>query len=381
MQKKELKETDFIVGKPLAWPVYSGEGDLLLDQGQLIGNQKLIQALLTRRVYRKLTAEEIKKNKAEATKSSLDSPFFVLDALRVNLLRILTDINNETPSDYNLRITKLATVIQRICFENADAALGAIILDQKSAYTNIHPILSAILTELLIRRLKVPADERLLYISAALTQNVGMLELQAQLTNQTSKLTESQSKEIKQHPFKSKEIMQGLGIEHNEWLDTILFHHERPDGNGYPNGMRGDDIPLFARLLSVTDIYSAMVLPRKYRDGFYVKKALQDIFLLRGKAVDETVAQLLIKEIGIYPPGTFVRLANGETAIVLRRGVKSAASPLILSILDINHNKMDKMLRRDTIHKDIYGIIEVIPRPNQLVIDRDEIWNIRAKEK
>jgi len=381
MENIQLKDTDFIIGKSLPWPIYSSNGALLLDQGQVLNSQKLIDGLLVRGACRRPTADDILKAKqAKKTqqdeKFSLDSPFNVLDALRVNLQRILTDITSNVESDYNDRIIKLTKVIQKLCFENSDAALGAIILDQKSAYTNIHPILCAILTELMTRRQKVPDEDRLLYIAAALTQNVGMLELQGELTNQTEKLTEAQSKTVKEHPNISKEIMQGLGVMHEEWLNTILFHHERPDGKGYPLGLSGDDIPIQAKILSVTDIYSAMVLPRKYRDGYYVKKALQDIFLQRGKSVDVHIAQLLIKEIGIYPPGTFVRLFNGETAIVLRRGVRDAASPLVLSILNISGDALAKPIQRDTIHKDIYGIKEVVPRLQELEINRDEIWSI-----
>lgn len=384
MQNIKLQEIDFKVGKPLQWPVYGQNGNLLLNQGQVVGSQKLIDGLLIRGVFRKATAEDIlkaeqAKKAAKAAKFSLDSPFNVLDALRINLQRILTDISASVESDYNERLLKIAKVIQKLCFENSDAALGAIILDQKSDCTNIHPILCAILTELMTRRQNIPDEDRLLYIAAALTQNVGMLELQGELTSQTEKLTEEQIKSIKEHPFKSKEIMQGLGVEHKEWLNTILFHHERPDGKGYPSGLTRDEIPVFAKILGVTDIYSAMVLPRQYRDGFYVKKALQDIFLQRGKAVDEQIAQLLIKEIGIYPPGTFVKLVNGETAIVLRRGTRNAASPLVLSILDISGQAIEKPVQRDTIHKDIYGIIKVVPRLEHLEINRDEIWNIGSK--
>jgi len=381
MQNIKLQENDFKLGEAVPWPIYGKNGNLLLDQGQVVGSQKLIDGLLVRGVFRKASADEILKAEqaAKSAKFSLDSPFNVLDALRINLQRILTDISASVESDYNERLLKIAKVIQKLCFENSDAALGAIILDQKSAYTNIHPILCAILTELMTRRQNIPDEDRLLYIAAALTQNVGMLELQAELTNQTEKLTEEQSKSIKEHPLKSKEIMQGLGVVHEEWLNTILFHHERPDGKGYPSGLTRDEIPVYAKILSVTDIYSAMVLPRKYRDGFYVKKALQDIFLQRGKAVDEQIAQLLIKEIGIYPPGTFVKLANGETAIVLRRGTRNAASPLVLSILNISGQTIEKPIQRDTIHKDIYGIIEVVPRLEDLQINRDEIWNIGSK--
>ncbi len=377
MHKIKLKEHELIVGKPLLWAVYGANSELLLDKGHKLSSEKQKQTLLEIGLYREPTLEEQAKQKEKKyCQFSLDSPFNVLDAISLNLKRVLTDMNNRVESDYNYRVIRLASVVQKLCYENADAALGAILLDQDAAYTNIHPVLCSILTELMTRRLKIPKEDRLIYLAAALTQNIGMLELQNQLTQQTAKLTEQQHKAIKQHPFQSKEILHGLGISHKEWLDTVLYHHERPDGNGYPVGLKGDKLSVFARILSLTDIYSAMVLPRKYRDGFYVKKALQDIFIQRGKSVDEKSATLLIKEVGVYPPGTFVKLANGDTAIVLRRGIKSASSPLVLCIMNPRGELYERTKQRDTIHKDIYGVVEVLPRIQNLKLDRDEIWGL-----
>ena len=379
MQKIKLKEHELIVGMPLLWSVYGANSELLLDKGHKLSSEKQKQTLLEIGLYREPTLEEQAKAREKDknySQFSLDSPFNVLDAISLNLKRVLSDMNNRVESDYNYRVIRLASVVQKLCYENADAALGAILLDQDAAYTNIHPVLCSILTELMTRRLQIPKEDRLIYLAAALTQNIGMLELQNQLTQQTAKLTEQQRKAIKQHPFQSKEILQGLGISHKEWLDTVLYHHERPDGNGYPVGLKGDKLSVFAKILSLTDIYSAMVLPRKYRDGFYVKKALQDIFIQRGKSVDEESATLLIKEVGVYPPGTFVKLANGDTAIVLRRGIKSANSPLVLCIINPRGELYEKTKRRDTIHKDIYGVVKVLPRIQNLKLDRDEIWGL-----
>lgn len=379
MQKIRLTADDIDVGQPLPWSVYGASDELLLDNGRIVSTEKQKGILVSRGLYRNPTKLEQEQQEALNKKKAafaLDSPFKVLDVIKITLKQILLDMESSVESNYAHRVIRLATVVQKLCYENSDAALGAIILDQNSAYTNVHPVLCAMLSELMLRRQKIPSEDRLFYIAAALTQNIGMLSLQAQLTNQTEKLSDQQRQAIKEHPYRSKEIMQGLGIHYNEWLDTVSYHHERPDGKGYPNGLTGDSIPIYAKILSLTDIYSAMILPRKYRDGFYVKKALQDIFIQRGKSVDEACAMLLVKEMGIYPPGTFVKLANRDTAIVLRRGTKNADSPIVLSIIDPQGYYYDIPKKRETIHKDIFGITEVIPRLDDLQLNRDEIWGL-----
>ena len=379
MLTKIILEEELIVGEPLPWNIYGIDNELLLHQGYVLGSKRQKEVLLSRGVFRESADEELAVDGVEeqsSNHSSVECPFFILDTLKVNLKGILTDITNSVVGDYNHKITKLADNIQRLCNENSDPALGAMHLDQNSPYTNVHPILCAILTELLIRRQNIPPKDRLLYISAALTQNIGMLELQQQLSNQTEKLTDAQRKAIRDHPHKSKEMLQSVGIDHKEWLDTVLHHHERPDGSGYPLGLKGKEISMQAKILSVADIYSAMILPRNYRDAFNVKKALKDIFLQRGKLVDEKTSHLLIKEIGIYPPGTFVKLVNGDIAIVIKRATENVHSPLVLSIMCSKGDLFETPKERETLEKEDYAIKEVVHNIGNIRIYQDEIWDI-----
>ncbi len=375
MKKMQLKKDELIVGAPLVWPVYGQDGELLLEKGQSLSSEKQKHILITRGLYREPTTTELKRMEGN-DRFTLSSPFNILDAIRQNITRILDDMSKGIEGDYSQRVIRVATVVQKLCRENVDAALGAIILDQNAMYTEIHPVLSAILTELLLKRKKIPAEDRLLYIAAALTQNIGMLALQEVLHKQAAPLTEKQREQITQHPTVGKEILEGLGVNQPEWLSTVLNHHERPDGKGYPNGLKDEQIDLFARTLSLADIYSAMILPREYRDGIHVKKALREIFVQRGSIVDESLAQFLIKEMGIYPPGTFVQLANGDTAIVIRRGLKEANAPLVLSILSPRGAPYKNPQQKDTKYKDLYGIIKVLPRIEHLELDRNEIWGL-----
>lgn len=378
MKKIQLKECDLSVGSPLAWSVYAHDGELLLEKGETIIGERQKRILLTRGLYRQATPEEARELQKQE-KFSLTSPFNVLDAIRQNVNRILDDMNGAVDSDYQRRIMKVATVIQKLCQENADAALGAIILDQQALYSQVHPVMCALLTELLLRRQNIPGQDRLLYIAAALTQNIGMLDLQDRLNKQSSPLTEQQKLAIKKHPIIGYDILQCLGITEKEWLNTVRHHHERPDGSGYPHGLKGDRISLYARTLSLIDIYCAMILPREYRDGFFIKKALRDIFMQRGSAVDTKQAQLLIKELGVYPPGTFVRLINGDTAIVVSRGVTHANAPVVLSVLSPEGAPYKNPRRIDTQQEALYGIVKAIPRPAPLQLDRNQIWGLGKK--
>ncbi len=374
--KVQLKADELLIGQPLPWAVYGPDGELLLNPGETITTEHQKYILLTRGLFREATAEEVRRENRQQ-EYGLSSPFNVLTTIQQHNHQILSDmVGGVCQPDYARRIIKIVQVIQKLCTENKDAILGAILLDRQSPYTQIHPVLCALLTELLLRKKTVPNSVRQTVVAAALTQNVGMMALQEQLTRQPGSLSTEQKQAIHQHPVNSAMILRRHGITDKDWLQAVEQHHEKPDGSGYPAGLRDQDINLFARVLSLSDLYSAMVLPRKYRDGFFVKKALREIFLQRGASVDAGLAEALIKEIGVYPPGCFVRLANGDIAIVIHQCQRKVNKPIVLPVVSSGGVVYQKTARKNTAREEAYGIVEVVPRPDHVDINLHAIWGL-----
>jgi HD-GYP domain-containing protein (c-di-GMP phosphodiesterase class II) len=378
MEKIKINDSDLVVGDPLAWSIYSVAGQLLLNEGYILKTVSQKQILLSQELYRNPSEQEIAEQNSQSIRETLwtESPFEILDTVQRTLRVLIENIFKNIKADYQSLLTDLAAVVQKLCLEHNDPVLGAIILNQESPYVDLHPILCAILTEILTKRRKIPEPDRLPFIAAALTQNIGMWHEQDVLSHQTTPMTHKQQKIVKEHPYKSREIMKAAGIDNKDWLDTILYHHERIDGKGYPKGLSGNDITESARILALTDIYSAMVLPRQYRDGIFVKKALRDIFMQRGSSVDENLAQMLIREIGIYPPGAFVMLNNGEVAVVLKHNPKQANCPWVLSVISPRGIPYEFPRKRDTEQEKIFAIERVISRPVNLKLSLEQIWGI-----
>jgi hypothetical protein len=168
-------------------------------------------------------------------------------------------------------------------------------------------------------------------LAAVLSCNLGQWHEQAALAR-PGPLPAELLAVVQAHPARSHALLRASGVDDPLWLELVLQHHERPDGSGYPQGLRGAAINPLAQLLSLADIYCAMVLPREYRTGIRAQQAVRQIFLARGQAVDAGLAADFIGEIGVFPPGSFVRLANGETGVVVRRGAPRRESPLVSCI-------------------------------------------------
>ncbi len=377
MPKIRLEPEDLWVGKPVPWPVYATDGTLLLGEGQVVHSERQKRVLVEKGLRPKDELSE-KSPPSEEPERSFWSPFEQLADTRDRLRKILLQIcyGYEPESDFQGRIYRLARDIQALCTENADAALGALILDQECAYSNAHPILCAIICELVSRRLRLEPDRRLTLAAAALTQNLGMLELQDVLAEQSEPLTVEQRECVNQHPAKGAAMLRSAGISDEAWLEAILMHHERPDGQGYPAGRPADAIPTHICLLSLADMYSAMVLPRRYRDGLQVQRALREIFAQRGKVVDEAMAERLIREIGVYPPGCFVQLANGDIGVVIKRSLKDASHPTVNAVISARGGLYSRPLRRDTHHEDLYAIKTVLPRQESVPMDLPRLWGL-----
>ena len=155
-------------------------------------------------------------------------------------------------------------------------------------------------------------------------------------------------------------LLKAAGVEDPLWLDAVLHHHERLDGSGYPHGLMGRDIGDGARLLAVVDIFSAMVRPRAYREAVIARNALRNLFMERGTAVDTELPGLLVKEIGVFPPGTVVRLASGEVGVVTHRG-GNAACPRVARLVNANGTFAAVARSRDTREAE-HVIVEAVPQ-------------------
>ncbi len=273
------------------------------------------------------------------------------------------------------RCLYLAHQVQKLCKSHPVALLAVLQLNRKASYQQIKELFAAVLCELLARELDMAPSQRLFLICAALTQDLGMLALQEQiLDRQPGPLTDAQKRQVLKHPQKSIQILERAHIKERLWLKTLEQHHEQPDGEGYPLGLKGSSIIQAARVLRVADSYVAMVRPRGDRPAITPVEAIREIFLHRGMRYDAVVARTLTSVLGMYPPGTWVRLYNGELGVVSGIG-SSHPFPVVSSVLSADGEHLAKALARDT-HDKQFTIVEVVRAPFHFSLTSvlNEIW-------
>jgi HD-GYP domain-containing protein (c-di-GMP phosphodiesterase class II) len=162
---------------------------------------------------------------------------------------------------------------------------------------------------------------------AALSMNVSLTRIQDDLSRQTTRLTEIQRMVLNEHPGRSVTLLQRLGVSDPMWLHAVLHHHDAPAG---PAAGRSPG-ELMARLIRRADGYLARLSPRKSRAAMSATAAAQAAFFDEGGHQDE-IGQALVKTLGLYPPGSWVKLACNETALVMHRQ-SFANQPLVISLV------------------------------------------------
>jgi len=319
---QKIEEGDIEVGAPLQKAVYDGHGTLLIKVGGVIGSAQQLSILLDKEIF--FVAYHEKNPSASPSGEAEDddtSAFEILDAAKVKLTRIF-DLarQGKAHDDFISRIRGIAVSVQKACALDPDAALANLQLELDAPYAVVHHLQAAVLCELSGKKLGVKDESRRKLVKAALTRDIDLMDIQQVLDKQTFPLSDKHVERINSHPKSSVTRLKALGVSDKSWLDAVEHHHERLDGSGYPGRLSGNSIGIPARILAITDIYSAMVRDRANRKAILPKDALRKLMLEHKGKIDERLTKVLIKEIGIFPPGVIVQLANKEVAVVKQRG-------------------------------------------------------------
>ncbi len=169
-------------------------------------------------------------------------------------------------------------------------------VDQKDQYTCGHSLRLSHYATKLGRLLKLPDIELQMLQWGALLHDVGKIGIRDEVLNKTGKLTPEEFEHIKEHPGKSYQVVQQVP-QLADALDGILYHHERFDGSGYPKGLKGEEIPLQARIIQIADVFDALTSSRSYRPAYDWQRALEILEEEAGKAVDPRLQKLFDQHI------------------------------------------------------------------------------------
>jgi HD-GYP domain-containing protein (c-di-GMP phosphodiesterase class II) len=382
MASRELRRvsgSEIRLNEPLKFSIYDEHGTLLLRKGIIVTIPAQIERLLKTGIYED-NSERDEREDRESSREDNRTPTYVraedicskLKSLYVQIFRMPDQI------DVQERTSAIAQMIQDACECDFTGVVAALHVDAHIHYLALHQVLGAVLVELVAKLEGMPPAARISLICAALTRDIGQARFHADLDKVSGPLTDEMKALVHNHPAGSAEILKSAGVKDPIWLSAVEEHHERIDGSGYNKGLSSPQISSGGKLLAICDSYSAMVKPRPYRrngQAKFTQSALRDLFTQGGKSVDQSFAALLVKAIGIIPPGTIVQLKCGEIAIAKDR-ISNPADAIVYTLYDKNQMPTVEPLQRNTSNPE-HEITGMIPhsecRSAQLIIK--SIWS------
>jgi HD-GYP domain-containing protein (c-di-GMP phosphodiesterase class II) len=361
------------VGRRTPCNLLDAHGGLLMPRGTMIESPAQRQMLLDRGVY---IDEEDTDAYARALAGKVDSmvrqneslgriadarpdpvaaaeaphhsrqvadPVAVFGELQLHLGQLL----RQTPqADFASRLAKLQNKLFTLVEDDADTAL-LVLIDATASdtrhYSVTHAMLVAVVCDLAANQLQGwPAEWRDPLRSAALTMNIAMTALQDTLALQDTPPSPDQRAQIRSHAERAAQSLQAAGVHSELWIEAVLHHHDAAPG---PLAELSAGSQL-ARLIQRADIFSALLGTRRSRGAHSGAAATKAAYLDERAQADEA-GMAIIKAAGIYPPGSYVRLASGEVAVVLRRRTR-ANEPLVACVLTRSGAPKDPPSLRDT---------------------------------
>lgn len=312
MARVRLEQGHVVLNQPLPFDLVDEQGRVWLKYGYVIKSQAQLDRLIEREIFFEEIIDEDQRKQMQARESV--SVFLRVSELADDFGRLFaSDVVNYKEA------LNIAELIQELCELDGDAALANIQLNKSGRYALRHSFHTAVLTEMLLRSLGHPREVRCHAVAGALTMNIGMLALQDVLYEQNTPLTLDQKRALVNHPLMAVKMLRELGIDHPAWISVVEHHHEMIDGSGYPKRLSGSELCIESQAVSMADRYCAMVSERKYRPGILPNLVAQNLLTRQAATIDPRIASAFLKEVGSYPPGTLVALANGEVGVVVRR--------------------------------------------------------------
>lgn len=195
-------------------------------------------------------------------------------------------------------------------------------------YDYVHPVKTASLSLIIGREADFPREDLLNLGLAAMLQNIGYLALPPGILEKPGPLSPEEARHLHKHPSYGAEMLSKSGL-HTDVIRAIKEHHERPDGSGYPEGRKGDDISRFARIISMADTYHSLVSRRAHREPVKMHKAGEFVIASGGGLFDLQLARIFARSVPLYPVGLCVKLDSGEIGIVTDPNIGHVARPVV----------------------------------------------------
>lgn len=320
VELKDIKQ-DMVLAKS----IYTTDGKLLLSNGSQLAPKfvKRLQEMGIPAVY--IVEPEV--GKIEITE-------VLAEQIRVEAKHLVAKAINDYFDSGMFNGRDIKKVVEKILDdilsnENVLVQLSDIKSLDETEYVFSHSVNVCVLS--LVTGISLKYNKAALFDlgSGALLHDVGKSKVPQAILNKPGKLSSEEYAEVKMHCEHGQYILKGQKNIQDIIVTIAYQHHEHFNGNGYPKGIKGDEIHTYSRIVAIADVYDALTSDRVYRKRFLPHEAAEYLQSFAGHQFDEDLVGVFLGNVAVYPPGTKVLLSNDKHAVVVKCHKEYPTRPLI----------------------------------------------------
>lgn len=268
------------------------------------------------------------------------------DLLEKGIEEVMTDLQQGQHIDLRILKDGVEAMVDSI-LRNPSAFTWIKEMKRRDNYSYHHALSCAIWGASFGRHLGLEKEELHKLSLGGLLCDVGKTRVPRELLAKQGKLSDDEAELVRQHVAHGLEIVEKTPDISPRIIEIVATHHERHDGSGYPHGLKGNEIPMYGRIIGLVDSYDAMTCVRPYATSRSPHKAVAELYEKRGMLFQTELVEQFIQTCGIYPTGTLVELSSGEIGVVIAVHSLKRLRPNIMVVLDKNKAPLRKFRNLD----------------------------------
>lgn len=342
-------------GKQAPLDLFDANGFLLLSRGQIM-TEWIRERLVSSEVYTLKSEKSLVKPSETKVKAFCKDLYWKIVGSTWSIYHDAGLITPEQISQTMISIEWIINEIKDKCIyiDTNSLRVDLASFKEHDYSTFIHAVNVAILSTLTARELGYKGQRLRCLTMGAILHDIGKIKVPCEILNKPGPLSKSEVNMIKQHPLEGEAMLRNADVLPNI-LSTVRHHHERWDGNGYPDGLSGSKIGLDAQIIAVADVYDALTADRPYRKALPPYHALEMIFTTE-KDFNPNVIQAFRKSLNLYPRDTLVTLNTGEIGLVVAVPSSFPTRPLVRLMFDCDGKYLDREIYIDLLYELTYFI-------------------------
>jgi len=258
----------------------------------------------------------------------------------LGIKKVLRNLSSGGKLNYH-KITQLSELVYGSVNDNANVIKCLNGIRDKDEYTYTHCVNVAFYGMLIAKWLSLPKAEIEEVIQAGLLHDIGKVLIPDEILNKRGKLLEPELDIMQRHALIGYFCIKNITEISHSIKEAVLSHHERADGSGYPNGLKGYEIDLYAKIIAIADVYDAMTQDRVYKKGVNPFVAFEMFQTLGMGTFDVHILNVFLKNIALNFTGLKVIMENGEHGEIVYVPPYEITKPIILngsSFIDITQS-------------------------------------------